>query len=270
MKPEKPEYSPVKGKTYSLFGNSGSTLEYYETIRSLADEIHGIIPEVKEVIEIITGFSSKKRMLKKILKYQGTDNKISIILNMIDPLLKKYTENTYDHLKSIPLRKRWDRRLVTSREQYHLYMLEIELTNRVYSAEFKKADRRIALLPYCLKDFSVSCRSERKGFDYQCNHCSSGCFQNHASEILKTFNIEPYIWMDGDMKGLAKNLTEESRTLGILGIACIPELTWGMRTCRKHNIPVVGVPLNANRCIRWFGEFFPNNIDLAQLEMLLT
>ena len=76
--------------------------------------------------------------------------------------------------------------------------------------------------------------------------------------------------MDGDMKGLAKNLTKEYRTLGVLGIACIPELTWGLRTCRKHNIPVFGLPLNANRCIRWFGEFFPNNVDLEELEKLLT
>jgi hypothetical protein len=79
-------------------------------------------------------------------------------------------------------------------------MLEIELTNRLLSAEFKKADKKIALLPYCLQDFSVNCKSEKKGFDYQCNHCSGRCFQNHTSEILKKYHIEPCIWMGGDMK----------------------------------------------------------------------
>jgi hypothetical protein len=75
--------------------------------------------------------------------------------------------------------------------------------------------------------------------------------------------------VDGDMKKLAKFSLREKRTLGIFGIACIPELTWGMRNCRKNYIPVVGIPLNANRCIRWFGEFFPNSVDLAEIEKLV-
>lgn len=34
-------------------------------------------------------------------------------------------------------------------------------------------------------------------------------------------------------------------------IACIVELANGMKSCRKARIPVVGIPLNANRCIHW-------------------
>ena len=72
------------------------------------------------------------------------------------------------------------------------------------------------------------------------------------------------------MKLLAKYTLKERRSFSVLGIACIPELTWGMRTCRKKDIPVIGIPLNANRCVRWFGEFFPNSIDLVELERLLN
>jgi hypothetical protein len=71
------------------------------------------------------------------------------------------------------------------------------------------------------------------------------------------------------MKRLAKYTLKEKRSFGVLGIACIPELTMGMRNSRKNNIPVVGIPLNANRCVRWFGEFFPNNIDIAEIENLV-
>jgi hypothetical protein len=60
------------------------------------------------------------------------------------------------------------------------------------------------------------------------------------------------------------------QTFGILGIACVPELVMGMRKCRKNGIPVVGIPLNANRCIRWFGEFHQNSVDLDELEKLFT
>jgi hypothetical protein len=77
--------------------------------------------------------------------------------------------------------------------------------------------------------------------------------------------------MDGRyMKQLAKYTIKENRTFGFLGIACIPELTFGMQNCRKNNIPVIGIPLNANRCVRWYGEFFPNSIDLTELERLLA
>jgi len=149
-------------------------------------------------------------------------------------------------------------------------MLEIELTNRLFASDFIKADKKIALMPYCLQDFSVKCKSERNGFDYQCRHCSAKCFQNWASEILENHQIDPFIWMEGNMKRLAKFTLKEKRTFGVLGIACVPELIWGMRNCRKNNIPAIGIPLNANRCIRWFGEFFPNSVDVRELERLLA
>ena len=72
------------------------------------------------------------------------------------------------------------------------------------------------------------------------------------------------------MKQLARYTFKEKKTFGVLGIACIPELISGMRNCRENNIAVLGLPLNANRCIRWFGEFFPNNIDLTELEILVS
>jgi hypothetical protein len=265
-----PQYLPVKGKTYSLFGKSGSTSGYYETIGMLADKALSANPDMRLLIENIKNYSSKKGKLKKSLGNKNSENLMAVILNLIDPYLKEYTENTEQHLKTLPITKFWDRRLATTREQYHLYMLEIELTNRLFASDFIKADRKIALMPYCLQDFSVNCKSEKKGFDYQCKHCSANCFQNYASKILKDHNIEPFIWTGGKMKQLARYTLKEKRTFGVLGIACIPELTWGMRNCRKHNIPVVGLPLNANRCIRWFGEFLPNSVDLAEIERLVS
>ncbi|MCU0461351.1 MAG: DUF116 domain-containing protein [Bacteroidales bacterium] len=269
MKQPHPEYPPVNGKTYSLFGNSDSTSGYYETIRKLADEVINNNPLTTGFIEEIRIFSRGKRNLRRCLKNNDPGNRMSAILSLIDPQLRKYTEKVDEHLRKLPITKFWDFRLSTTREQYHLYMLEIELTNRLYASEFLKADRKIALMPYCLQDFSVSCKAGKNGFDYQCKHCSKICYQNHASMILEENNIEPYIWMGGDMKQLAKYTLHEKRTFGVLGIACVPELTNGMRTCRKNHIPVVGIPLNGNCCIRWHEEFFPNSIDLEELERML-
>jgi len=270
MRSSIPEYTAIEGKTYSLFGNSNSTSGYYETIRMLADKTLELDPDPQSLIHKIRKFSTKKRILKKSFEIKETGNLLTDILMLLHPCLQRFTEKTDEHLKTLSWTTFRDRRLATTREQYHLYMLEIELNNRSNTEKFIKAEKKIALLPYCLQDFSVKCKSAKNGFDYQCRHCSEGCFQNHASTILKSQNIEPYIWMEGNLKQLLKFALKEKRSCGILGIACIPELTWGMRDCRKNNIPVIGIPLNANRCIRWFGEFFRNSIDLAELERLLA
>jgi hypothetical protein len=173
MKPALPEYPQVAGKTYSLFGQSDSTFGYYKTICELADTVVAMYSDTLELVDELEGFSNRKKRLKDALKHKNGGDRMHEILNLIDPPLRKYTENTEQHLKDLPLTKIWDRRLATSREQYHLYMLEIELT-------------------------------------------------------------------------------------------------FGMRSCRSRGIPVMGIPLNANRCIRWFGEFFPNSVDLQELERLVT
>jgi hypothetical protein len=258
-----------QGKTYSLFADSGTSDGYYLTIKLLADKITELNPDIASVMQILTQKSSKKKYLKTLLKKTVPGNPVSDIINLVNNDLKPFTMKTEEHLKTLSPLKFWDRRLGTTREQYHLYMLEIELTNRLYVSDFKKSTRKIALLPYCLQDFSVDCKADKTGFDYQCKHCSGKCFQNQSSRILEKNNIEPYIWMGGDLKNLVKKTYQKGQSFGVLGIACIPELLWGMRKCRKYGIPVVGIPLNANRCIRWFGEFHPNSVNLGELESLV-
>lgn len=263
------QYPSIQGKTYTLFGDSVSTREYYRTIGSLADKIlEG--NNIQVVLGILRKYSSGKRYLKRLVSGAKPGSLISLCLNSVYETLKPYTRATKEHLRNLPVRKYcWDRRLATSEEQYHLYMLEIELTNRLNREGFLRADRRISLQPYCLQDFSVKCRASASSLDYQCKFCSKDCYQHYASKILKDNNIEPYIWMGARISRAARDTRAAGQILGILGIACIPELVMGMRKCLKYGIPVVGLPLNANRCIRWFGKFHPNSVDLEELEMLV-
>ena len=114
----------------------------------------------------------------------------------LDSSLRSYTERVNEHLKNLSfIRKYRDRRLGTTRKQYHLYMLEIELTNRHCRKKFLQCDRKIALLPYCLQDFSAQCKAEPVGDDYRCKHCSRECYQNFVHSILEKNDIEPFIWM---------------------------------------------------------------------------
>jgi len=267
---EQSEYQPIAGKTYTLFDSSGSTHRYYSTIRMLADKVLDEYDDIAAILKVLDQYSPRWKFWQALFPVKTTYAHFSGILHQIDPYLREYTEQTDLHLKTLPVLKFWDRRLATTRDQYHLYMMEIELTNRLFASAFKKADKRMALLPYCLRDFSANCKAAKVGFDYQCKHCSIHCYQNHVTLVLKKHNIEPFIWMSGNMKQLAGYAMDGGKSFAVLGIACIPELLWGMRNCRKRNIPVIGLPLNANRCMRWFGEFHPNSVDLAELEKLVT
>lgn len=269
--PGKLNYAPIEGKTYTLFGTAGSTGEYFATIRRLADQVLAREADINKVLDEIKGHSQKKKELKKLMDRPADDRLISYILHLVTPYLEPFTRNVAEHLESLPVVKGlWDRRLGTSREQYHLYMLEIELTNHLYGAAFRDSGRKIALTPYCLQDFTTNCKAKKDGDDHRCMHCSAKCFQNYGSALMEKNGVEPYIWMSADIKNLAKRTMDSKKTFGILGIACIPELMNGMRKCRAYGIPVVGLPLNANRCIRWFGEFRHNSIDLQELEKLVV
>jgi len=262
------KYVPIEGKTYSLFGNNESTREYYEMISSFTDKIL-IDNDINEVLRTIQKYSARRHFLKKIASDSKSNSLISFCLNIINSELKQFTKKTNEHLNNLPFFKFRDRRLATTEEQYHLYMVEIELTNRLNKNLFLQSKRKISLQPYCLRDLTVECKSENTGFDFQCRFCSKSCFQNHASRILKENEIAPYIWINASIGDAAREARKYNKTFGILGIACIPELVWGMRKCMKYKIPVVGLPLNANRCSRWFGDFYDNSIDLDALESLV-
>ena len=90
------------------------------------------------------------------------------------------------------------------------------------------------------------------------------------STILRDARIEPYLWMSANLKSLLRELRDREGSLGVLGVACIPELVRGMRLCFGLSIPVVGIPLNANRCIRWMGAFHPTSVDLDALSKIVA
>ncbi len=262
-------YHPKEGKTYTLFDKSGSTDNYYHKIGELAERLIKISNGIGPAISLIQDNSRKKRRLKRIIKKNETYDPLSRILHLITPELDKYTIKTPAHLKNLRLKDYWEKALRTSREQYHLFMLEIELTNRMNKEIFLNCDQKIALLPHCLRDLKVDCIAVNTGFDHQCQACSKNCYQNSVSQLLKEQSIEPYIWKGASIKKAVKEAYKSNQTFGIMGVACIPELTFGIRKCRKMNIPVIGLPIDANRCVRWFGEFLPNTVNLKTLKSLI-
>jgi uncharacterized protein len=257
---ENPE--KIKGKTYSLFGNYETTDSFFKFINEILDELLTAYEDELKLLRVIQNSSKNKKNYEIFVdKNKALKDSITIFRN--------YVTGVEEHLEEQSLLKFWKSDLKLKEWQYHLYMLEFALTNRIFKDKFVGCNVKIALLPHCLRDLSKECKAAMNGFDYQCRHCSKNCFINETSRILKNGGVEPYLWMTADLKKMAKKNFKEKKSLGVLGIACIPQLVRGMRMCEKKKIPVIGLPLNANRCIRWMGDFYPNSINLNELKMLI-
>jgi hypothetical protein len=166
------EYSPVEGKTYNLFAYNQSTEYFYKEIDFLITELLAEYLTAQNLLQNIRQLSSSKKQLVKLFDNQNGVFE-SLIIKKLYQHFSKYTLNTSEHLKQLPLTKKiWDKRLNTSELQYHLYIIEFELTNRINKENFFKCEHKYAFLPHCLRDLSKECKSESDGFDYVCKHCS--------------------------------------------------------------------------------------------------
>jgi len=266
------DYEPVSGKTYTLFGETDSTDQYYAAIRQLTDDL---LQECKldetQLLNYIKVFSEKKQLLRKVAGKKKEISLLSGILSAASGVLDPYIPDIENQLKSYPAYKiLTDRRLLASREQYYLYIIEIELNNRLHRRQFLELNYKIAFLPHCLKETRTDCKAEPDEIDFVCTGCSKKCYLNRMSQLLREYDINPYIWSQGSLKKLLRMLTYQHGKIGVLGVACIVELVWGMRLCIKGKIPVIGLALNANRCRRWMGDFYDNSVDLTALERLVS
>ena len=261
-------YTPVQGKTYSLFAEGDDSEPYYAEIKRLADVFLQRCPDEKRLLGLIQKVGKKPLLLG--LKTTGADRKtLQFVRETLRQSLSIYTRNVSNHLKSLPLAKRVDSTLTTTEEKYHLYMLEIELVNRIYREEFKRSEYKFALIAHCLRDFRPDCRSVKGDIEAVCRGCTEDCFIRLGSVLLEKYGIKPYISVEMDQERLFRRLKQEHPSIGALGIACIPELAMGMRLCIRTGIPPVGIPLNANRCARWMSQAHETSFNLEQLEELL-
>ncbi len=260
--------TPVQGKTYSLFAEGDDSERYYAEIKRLAEVFHQRCPDEKRLLGLIQKAGKSSGLLG--LKTTRADRKtLQFVRETLRQSLSIYTRKVSNHLKSLPLAKRTDSTLTTTEEKYHLYMLEIELVNRIHREEFKRAEYKFALIAHCLRDFRPGCRSVRGDIEAVCRGCTEDCYIRLGSVLLEKYGIKPYISVEMDQVRLFKKLKQEHPSLGALGIACIPELAMGMRLCLRLDIPPVGIPLNANRCARWMSQAHETSFNLEQLDELL-
>jgi hypothetical protein len=260
----------IIGKTYSLYGGNNISDYFYDDVNNLTDLVLKETIDQFELINYLRKNSGSRRKLKKEIKINPDKTLLGRILHLAEISLSKYFTGIDSHLKHLSFADKCDSTLTTSREQYLLYMLEIELFNRINKENFKSADSKFAFLPHCLHDLDKECLSASDGTDYVCKSCSKNCSINSISKLMKHYNVKAYIWREADLKKIFKLVKSIGQSIGAFGIACIPELVNGLRLCAKYDVPAIGVPLDANRCVRWMGDFYPNSANEKKIQSLLN
>lgn len=260
---------PFKGKTYSLYGNKSGTDHYYRLISKLTDSFLERCPDEKALLFHLQKAGGKSSLIKKLSRKRQDMSLLAFIKETLSNSLSVYTTGVKQHLKNIPVSQKLDPIIKTKEYQYHLYMIEIELINRMYREAFKKSEYKFALIAHCLRDFRPECRAVAGDYESVCRGCTKDCFIHLGSTLLKKYDIHPYISVTMDLDKLFKQIKSEHGSVGALGIACVPELTMGMRLCIKMDMPPVGIPLDANRCSRWMKKAHESSFNIMELERLL-
>ena len=259
----------ISGKTYSLYGNGAGTDHYYQTIKGLTDLLLQRCPDERRLLSHIQKAGGSLYFLSRFSAGDVDHSLISFIRKSLKDPLSVFTKNVGRHLRTLPLSQRFDGVMRTGEQQYHLYMIEVELTNRIYRAVFKEQDYKFALLAHCLRDFRPECRAVQGEIESVCRGCAGECLIHLGGLLLKKYDVHPYISVTMDQGKLFRKLKSEHPGVGALGIACIPELARGMRLCSRWGIPAVGIPLDANRCDRWMEQSKETTFSLKELEDLL-
>jgi hypothetical protein len=267
--PRNVDAPPYTGKTYSLYGGLDGTEQYYSTVKKLADELLRACPDEKRLLSHVQKAGSLKSFLSRSSGKKYDPSLITLIRKKVKASLSLYMGNVKKHLRTLPISQRFDSILKTREEQYYLYMVEIELANRLYRVAFKNSVYKFSLIAHCLRDFRPECQSKSGVVESECSGCTQECFINLGSVLLKKYAIHPYISVTMDLEKLFKNIKAKHTIVGALGIACVPELAQGMRLCATLGIPAVGIPLDANRCARWMQHAHETSFSLQELEALI-
>jgi hypothetical protein len=269
MTGDKNTEGPFIGKTYSLYGDKDKTGQYYTLIRKLTDQFLQRCPDEKELLRQVQHAGGKSPLIKRLSGKQVDRQLGEFIKKTLQEHLPVYTTGVKQHLKNIPIKQKLDPIIRTKEHQYHLYMIEIELVNRIYKEAFKKSDYKFALIAHCLRDFRPECKAVSGDYESICRACTKDCFVHLGSILLRKYDIHPYISVSMDLDKLFEQIKSDHGNVGALGIACVPELAMGMRLCIKLGIPPVGIPLDANRCARWMKEAHESSFSIRELEKLL-
>lgn len=181
-------------------------------------------------------------------------NLLAPYLDGIDNFVACQTDDSWK--ESDPLR-------LKPSETYLRNALTVGILNLLHRKAFLAADRRVIVLPACLKDYGDwDCVAAGGKTPWECDRCHPGCTINETIEEFAdertTVLIEPE-----DLTATLAEIKDKDGTLGVAGVACVLTLLSGFDRTIKLGLPTQGVFLNYSSCAHHWADP-PHNTDYSR------
>lgn len=158
-----------------------------------------------------------------------------------------------------------------SEPEYHLNMLAMELINRAFRSAFLKTNRRIVLLPSCMRGANESsCKAVVNGTDIRCvaccNECRIGKIQVEGQHAGFEVAIVPH--SGGFSKWLKRFAFSDE--YGVVAVACVLNIAVGGYEMRRLGIPSQCVLLDYCGCKKhWDSQGCATDLNIRQLRTVI-
>jgi hypothetical protein len=158
------------------------------------------------------------------------------------------------------------------RVEYHLNMVGTEIMNRAFREAFLDTERKVVLVPPCMKGQSDErCQARPTPFGDRCAGCTPGCRVHQLTRLGEKHGFEVLL-MPHELSVFSTGAVKpvEGDAVGVVGVSCVltnPSGGWEMRDL---NIPAQGVLLDYCGCrYHWHKEGIPTDINVGQLLRVL-
>jgi len=184
--------------------------------------------------------------------------------------LGKYTSKVDRFLEESHDKYRWreDRISCTrSRLEYHLNMVGAELMNRAFLREFTKTDRKVVLVPGCMRTHNdKNCMAKKVKEGLLCADCESVCRVNVLRKVGQKENFDVYVIPHAsDLTLWAPKPGRPKR--GVIASACVTTLVEGGWELKRYGIPAQCVLLDYSGCKKhWHCQGVPTALNVRELK----
>ena len=201
-----------------------------------------------------------------------TDELASYLKNIGDENLKCYLPNLENYLDGYRKTHKNKEDIVYCGKtslQYYFNMILSEVMNDIFREKFLNTARKIVFLPGCMTQTHTLCKRVSTSYGGKCKHCSRDCNINKINSLGDKYNFDVYI-IEHETT-LSSLDTRDNKNIGIVGIACVPNLiSGGFKALRLGFIPQC-VLLDYSGCSNhWLDEKIMTSINVDRLLEIIT
>jgi uncharacterized protein len=164
---------------------------------------------------------------------------------------------------------RYDAEFVSrTRLEYHLGLLGTEVLSRAYRERFRRAKRKIVIVPPCMRaQPEEKCKAIATPLGAQCQHCTPACRVHQITKLGEKRGFEVTMIPD-ELRVFGAGVGGAS--LGVVGVSCALTNWSGGWEADAMGVPAQGLLLDYVGCkFHWDEKGIPTDTNLKKLEDML-